>query len=319
MTAPLFSVVIPTYNCADKIGRAVQSVLDQTLSDYDIWVIDDGSTDGTRSALERVATRINYVYQPNQGVAVARNRGIERARGDYVAFLDADDWWYPPKLERVAQAIRLRPSAGLFYSQVDLVDQAGSRLWTYRSLDRGAGNYRALLEADFVMTSSVVAKATCVAHVGGFDGEVVPCEDWDLWIRIARVFAIHLIPEILVAHEHMVGGSLSSDTLRWAQAHDRVVEKVFASDAGLTGSVRQRVQSAVHYRKGKIYLAARDEPAAVQEFRQSIAHNRANWQSWLYWLVLRHPTLQRWIPRRARRALRLPETNSQSSNPTAYA
>ncbi len=154
---PLFSVIIPTYNSASKITRAVKSVLAQTFKEYEIWVIDDGSTDETRSVLEPFGTQVHYHYQANQGVAGARNQGARYASGAYLAFLDADDWWYPEKLERVAQAISAAPEVGLFYSQVDFFNEAGTKLWTYHSEDRGSRNYHTLLLRDFVLTSSAVA------------------------------------------------------------------------------------------------------------------------------------------------------------------
>ena len=307
MTSPLFSVVIPTYNCADKVTRAVESVMAQTFKDYEIWVIDDGSTDDTRAALGPFSNQLNYVYQANSGVAAARNRGIRHARGDYVAFLDADDQWYPQKLERVAQAVQSNPDVGLCYSQVDFCGRDGSMLWTYHSQDSGVSNYRALLETDYVMTSSAVVRKSCFAQVGEFDDALSPCEDWDMWIRIARAFPIRLIPETLVAYEYMGAGSLTSGHLRWVEAHDRVMEKAFAADPRLGLAVRRRVGSAVAYRKGKIYLAAGGEAAAAQEFRQSMKLRWGNGRSWLYWVVLRHQWVRRVLPGRVKWMLRLPE------------
>jgi len=307
LTAGVFSAVIPTYNCANKLRCAVESVLAQTFPDYEIWVIDDGSTDDTRAALEPFSNQLNYVYQANSGVAAARNRGIECARGDYVAFLDADDRWYPHKLERVAQAVQSNPDVGLYYSQVDFYGRDGSMLWTYRSQDSGVRNYRTLLETDYVMTSSAVVRKSCFAQVGGFDVELSRCQDWDMWIRIARAFPIRLIPETLVAYQYMGAGSLTSAYLRWVEAHDRVMEKAFAADPQLGPAVRWRVRSAVAHRKGKIYLAAGDEAAALHEFRQSVKLRWGNGRSWLYWVVLRHQWVRRALPGRVKWKLRLPE------------
>ncbi len=282
-------------------------MLAQTFKDYEIWVIDDGSTDDTRAALGPFSNGLNYWYQINSEVAAARNYGIDHAHGRYVAFLDADDRWYPQKLERVAQAVQSNPDVGLYYSRVDFCGGDGSMLWTYRSQDSGVRNYRALLETDYVMTSSAVVRKSCFTQVGGFDGELSPCEDWDMWIRIARAFPIRLIPETLVAYEYMGAGSLTSGHLRWVEAHDRVMEKAFAADPQLGPAVRRRVRSAVAYRKGKIYLAAGDEATALHEFRQSVKLRWGNGRSWLYWVVLRHWWVRRALPGRMKWKLRLPE------------
>src|SRR4051812_30232823 len=99
-SAPQVSVIIPAHNSADFIGTAVESVLAQTFADYEIVVVDDGSTDGTREVLERFEGRIVYLHQQNRGVSAARNAGIRRSRGELVCFLDADDIWRPEKLAR---------------------------------------------------------------------------------------------------------------------------------------------------------------------------------------------------------------------------
>ena len=95
---PQVSVVIPAYNCAAYGGQAVDSVLHQTYTDWEIIVVDDGSQDDTRLILEQYGDRIRYIYQQNQGVSIARNRGIELARGEFIAFLDADDYFFPDKI-----------------------------------------------------------------------------------------------------------------------------------------------------------------------------------------------------------------------------
>ncbi len=304
---PLFSVIIPTYNSASKITRAVQSVLAQTFKDYEIWVIDDGSTDETRSVLEPFGEQIHYHYQANQGVAGARNQGAQYASGTYLAFLDADDWWYPQKLERVAQAISTAPEVGLFYSQVDFFNESGTKLWTYRSEDRGRRNYHTLLQRDFVLTSSAVAKTDCLTQMGRFDGAVSPCEDWDMWLRIAWRFPICLIPEPLSAYEYQASSSLTSGTQHWVQAHDRLLDKILATDPDMTPFLRRRIRSAIAYRKGKIYLAAREDASALHAFQEALRIRPLFWQSWLYWGVLRSRLLRKLLPQRIKYAMRLPE------------
>ncbi|MGL4378530.1 MAG: glycosyltransferase family 2 protein, partial [Microcoleaceae cyanobacterium] len=113
---PLVSVVIPSYNCAKYVGEAIESVFAQTYSNYEIIVIDDGSQDNTREVLEKYHDRVNYVYQKNQGVSVARNHGIELAQGEFVAFLDADDYFFPDKLEAQMAIFQAKSHAGIVHS-----------------------------------------------------------------------------------------------------------------------------------------------------------------------------------------------------------
>src|SRR5438874_1624069 len=140
MSRPLVSVVIPTYNSAHYIGEAVQSVLAQTYTNFEVIVVDDGSTDDTRERLESVAGRIRYLYQPNGGVSKARNRGIQEARGELIAFLDGDDEWLPEKLAKQLAYMRANPSSPLVHADVyQLHEPEESRIYIDRGRNRFAG------------------------------------------------------------------------------------------------------------------------------------------------------------------------------------
>lgn len=132
MRAPSFSVVIPVYNGAAFVGRAIQSVLSQTWRQTEILVVDDGSADGTASVVAqftaRMPDRVRYLFQDNQGVSAARNNGAAQARGDWLAFLDADDWYYPDRLEAHARLIQLDPDLDFLTSDYDYLRPDGSRI-----------------------------------------------------------------------------------------------------------------------------------------------------------------------------------------------
>lgn len=304
--SPLFSVLIPTYNRIGTVTRAVQSVLAQTCKDYDIWVIDDGSDD-TEALLKSFPGPLNYRRGPGAGVAAARNFGINIASGKYIAFLDADDWWYPPKLERVAQAIRLRQDVGLFYSKVDFVNAGGMKLWTPNIRDVKDNGYIPLLEGDFIVNSSVVVKKECLQQVGGFDTFLIGCEDWDLWIRVARSYPIRLVPEVLGAYEYLSEGSFTSRYRFWLEATDGVLAKAFAADPSLGEDAKRRIRSSAAYVKGKICLGAQDEALALREFQQAAALCPGNWRAQVYLGLLKMPWMRYLLPRRLKLALRLPE------------
>lgn len=202
-SAPLVSVIIPTYNSRQFVCQAIDSVLAQTIKDYEIIVVDDGSTDDTRQVLEnQYCGRIQYVYQENKERSAARNRGISLARGDYVAFLDADDSWLPKKLEAQLRLAKLAPQLGLIYGYANVVTDAGVVVWTM-------GNYSFesdVLDGDLfewfilchsVPTPTVMVKRKCFETVGYFDENVTYCEDWDMWMRVAAKYPVGHVSKVV--------------------------------------------------------------------------------------------------------------------------
>lgn len=303
---PLFSVVIPTYNRAHRILRAVESVLSQTFKDFEIWVIDDGSVDDTEAVLRPFEGRLNYWHQRNGGVANARNTGIEKSRGAYIAFLDSDDWWYPRKLEVVARAIEENPSAGLFYSKFDVSDHTCRKLWTPHIRGVSGHAYKALLVKDFVATSTAVVRKDCFDQAGMFDTALSGCEDWDMWIRIARFFPIQFIPEILVAYERLSPDSLGVTT-PWVTAAEEVVNKAIYADDQLEPVVKRQMYFSLAFFKGLVHLGRREDALARKGFRTALSLNPLAWKAWIYLIVLSFPTLRRRLPQRIKLAMRLPE------------
>jgi glycosyltransferase involved in cell wall biosynthesis len=185
----LVSVVIPTFNCADFLVEAIRSVLVQTYEDYEIIVVDDGSTDHTEAALEQFGNRVSYIGQAPGGPSVARNRGILEARGELIAFLDADDLWRPTKLSRQVEYLNHHPEAALVYTDFTRGPHPGSnndsRLRAYKPRDP-ADPFHALLEENFIATPTVVVRREALARSGLFDPTLKGSEDFDLWLRLAK-------------------------------------------------------------------------------------------------------------------------------------
>lgn len=186
--APAVSVVMPAYNAAACVRRAVDSVLAQTWADRELLVVDDGSGDATPAVLAAYGERLRVLRQANAGPAAARNHGLRAARGRYVAFLDADDWWLPAKLERQVALLDARPALGFCSTATRVVDQAGAAAadWPCSACNG------ALLETLFVRsaavsgsTSGVLARRELLLAAGGFDERLRGFEDPDLWIRLA--------------------------------------------------------------------------------------------------------------------------------------
>ncbi|HNS52801.1 MAG TPA: glycosyltransferase [Anaerolineae bacterium] len=202
---PAVSVIIPTFNSAATICQAIDSVLAQTLGDLEIIVVDDGSTDDTARRLRPYEDRIDYYYQPNQERSVARNRGIGRSRGTFIAFLDADDYWLPSKLELQLPVMRAHPELGLVYSWVNVVDQSGKTVGRLghdlpHPESTGADYFEQLLLGDSVPTPSVVVRRDCLDSVGLFDESITYCEDWDLWLRIAGRYPFGHVAQVTACY-----------------------------------------------------------------------------------------------------------------------
>jgi glycosyltransferase involved in cell wall biosynthesis len=202
--APVVSVIIPTYNRADLLPRALNSVLQQTFVDFEVLVVDDGSTDKTAALMAKYQERddrVRYLDQPqNAGVSAARNRGLREARGVFMAFLDSDDEWLPYKLERqVALFQRLSERVGLIYGGVENVGPGGER---NIHTPRHRGDIRStLLERNVIHgTSGVTLRRATVERVGFFDEGIPAVEDYDYWLRVAKEYEVDFISEPLIRY-----------------------------------------------------------------------------------------------------------------------
>ena len=305
----MFSVVIPTLNRGPKLLRAVRSVLAQTLMDFEILVIDDGTDDCAALIRQAFGHDVRYLRGSGKGVAAGRNLGIAEARGDYLAFLDADDWWYPGKLQRVADAARAYPEVALFYSKMDAVGAEGNRIRTPPIKEVGRAAYPGIVAGNFIFNSTAVVKRAILERVGGFDTTLCGCEDWELWIRVTRHAPSMLIPEALVAYEHLSEGSLTSRYETWIRAHDEVIVKTLAADPTLTSRQLDDIHAGLLYTKASIYLGAGEEELAREHFRQVVSQRWTHWRALVYVVVLSWMALRRSLPNRLKVLLRLPEAH----------
>jgi len=193
-----FSVIIPTYNREQFLKKAIQSVLKQTFKSFELIVIDDGSTDHSKDIVTQFNDdRIIYCYQGNQGVAHARNRGLEMVRGRFIAFLDSDDWWRQEKLERFFDYIERFPDIRIFHSQEKWFKD-GKIHNPKKEHDKPTGIvYSKALPLCCISISTAVIKCEVFDEVGIFDKTLTACEDYDFWLRATNQFEVKLIPEYL--------------------------------------------------------------------------------------------------------------------------
>lgn len=209
-----FSVIIPLYNKASYIRKALESVFAQTYTDYELIIVDDGSTDGSAeiaesflqdpsSRLSPFASRLRLLKQPNQGVSAARNNGVGQSRGDYIAFLDADDWWDPTYLERMAQLITDYPDAGLYASNY-YYHKDGVNIIKV-DIPTGYFNYPKEYFKNFAMpvwTGATMIPREVYEEMGGFPVGIKLGEDFLLWAKIAVQYSVAFLNEPLAYYNN---------------------------------------------------------------------------------------------------------------------
>lgn len=197
----LVSVVMPAFNVGWCVGRAVESVLTQTLVERELVVVDDGSTDDTADVLARYGDAIRVIRQANAGMSSARNAGIRAARGNLIAFLDADDWWHPDKLKRQAALMREHPRVGFCSTAARVVNSEGRLLNVWQCPGQSNDMLKTLFAENAAIAggcSAVVVRRELFGRVGFFDESLRGFEDPDLWIRLAAVAGYACVDEPLV-------------------------------------------------------------------------------------------------------------------------
>jgi len=224
---PTVSVVIPTYNAARYVEAAVDSVLGQTFRDVEVLVVDDGSTDETEPVLAGYGNAIRYLRQENGGVSAARNRGIQESKGRYVAFLDADDMWFPEKLARQIAALESSRQHRACSSAHLVCTESLTPLAVQRSVRSDSTLEDLLLRGNVVGTpSSVLCDRSLFSISGSFDLSLSQCADWDMWVRLATITEFLYLNEPLVAYRQH-GSNMSADPALLERDSVRVLEKGF--------------------------------------------------------------------------------------------
>jgi len=225
---PSVSVVIPTYNTIAYLPYAIESVLRQTFQDFEILVVNDGSTDTTDLWMDQQPDdRIRHIRQANQGLSAARNTGISLAQGRYVALLDADDVWEPTKLEKQVHYLDTHPDIGMVHAWISFIDAEGQS--TGRILKTEAEGWAQihLLHRNDVAVLTAVVRRECFEKVGDFDRTLKSLEDWDMWIRLARDYPIAVIREPLARYRQL-RHSMSRNCEVMERSFRQVIDRHFA-------------------------------------------------------------------------------------------
>ena len=192
------SVIIPTYNRRHTLERAIDSVLSQTFKPFEIIIVDDGSEDGTRNWVQEAYPSIKYIYQSNNGVSSARNKGIRSSRGSWIALLDSDDEWMPEKLEDQVIFINENPGS-LFCHTNEIWIRNGVRVNQMKKHKKYGGDiFKYCLDMCRISPSSSLIKKEVFEDVGLFDESLTVCEDYDLWLRITANYTILFLDRPLI-------------------------------------------------------------------------------------------------------------------------
>lgn len=262
------SVIIPTYNRAQKVTRAVASVLYQTFPDYELIVVDDGSRDGTAEALSPFPSRVlRLVHEENRGVSAARNTGILASRSPLIAFLDSDDYWLPEKLAAQAAFFRDHPEAVACQSR-EIWIRKGRRVNPRKKHLKPSGDiFIPSLRLCLVSPSSVMMRRSLFDEVGLFDEAFPVCEDYDLWLRITCKHPIHLLDRDLVIKEGGAPDQLSKSMPGMDRFRIMALLKVL-NTGGLTpmqrdAAIRELRTKCRVYGKGCLARGKREEGERV--------------------------------------------------------
>jgi glycosyltransferase involved in cell wall biosynthesis len=263
---PAVSVVIAAHNQARWLGEAIESVRAQTFQDWELLVVDDGSTDDTPAVLARYAadSRVRSIAQARAERSAARNLGIAATSGTFVAFLDADDLWLPEKLAKQVAAISASPAAVLCYTPARFVDEAGRPLALRKPPRTIAGDVFAdLVRGNLLIIASVLVRRPCLLDVGCFDATLAAygCEDWDLWLRLTRRWPVVVVDEELTRYRVHAG---NTDRDRVLASALLVIDKTFADpETARRARISRAAVRALHYYYNATPLAA-ENPAAAR-------------------------------------------------------
>lgn len=272
---PYVSVVIPTFNRARDLERCLQSLVGQSYQNFEVRVCDDGSTDNTAAIAKSFSDVLDIHYETATnfgGPARPRNRGINAARGEVIAFLDSDDWWTPDKLARSVQALSF--GADLVYHDLYIVRSEGQAAFTTRIRATSPRHpmFSALLCTGMsIPNSSVVVRRELLLSIGGVseDRDLISIEDYDTWIRISKLTEkFHRLPECL-GYYWQGGGNISAASPK-QQARIRHLYARHVAD--LPTAVRSRAEAFLDYRIGRIAMMLGNRDGAAPHFRRAACH-----------------------------------------------
>ena len=286
--SPVVSVVMTAYNVAAYVATAIESALAQTFRDFEMIVIDDGSTDGTLQIAERFQdSRLRVVVSRHRGAAAQLREGIENTSGPYLAFLDADDLWYPTKLERHIQFLNARPGADLAFSWSRIVDEEGEDTGlTSRQWDGPISLTELLADNVIGNGSALVLRREALESAGGIDPTFLACYDLDAWLRIAALRPGNLwaIPDFLTSYRRRPG-QITANVPLMERSFEQVLRKAHWFAPRAVAEVEQRARCNMQrfcaygwYRAGYYGRALATMSRSLRRAPEVFLADRRNWK-----------------------------------------
>ena len=270
MPKPKISVIIPFYNRVDWLLEAIDSVLEQSFIDFEIILIDDGSTENVSRILQYKDPRIHYFHQENKGRSIARNNGLQHAQGKYIAFLDADDLFSKNKLEVQFQYMEQHPDIILTYTSYQRIDEKSTYISTQYSGSKSYNHYSDLMLSCLIATPTVmVNRAFLISHNIQFPIEVHIGEDSLFWIAVAKAGLIKGIDKIL-SSVRISSTSTTNDLLALIQGKKTIMEKALIPDQDMSPLKKCFIKSIFYQKMFIIYFANSDLPNAIQYLLRAI-------------------------------------------------
>ncbi len=292
MTNPTVSVVIPAYNCGQLVREAVESVLAQTYGDYEILIVDDGSTDDTWEiiqALAKDAPEIRPIQVDHGGLAAARNRAIAEMRGEWIALLDADDIWLGEKLQRCMDYLADHPDLSIVYTPMDPVRMDGSRMSGHSKPCHAGQLTEKLFHSIFVHDPAAVIHKRVIEACGPFDESLPVCVGHEFWLRVSTRFEFGLIDEPLALRRWHEKSLTRSNRARARKIKSAMLERFYFERGGcdLLSDTKRALRrlARVHYSTGKILLQQRRFAEADGYLRKAIRFAPAYLKTYPFWLI----------------------------------
>jgi len=281
-TKPLISVLLATYQREDFIIEAIESVINQTYQNWELIIVDDGSTDNTRQLISNFIynEKIHYYYQENAGQASALNHASTYAIGEYIAFVDSDNRWLPKRLELGLEAFRKKPNTIVAYANIIEIDMNGTET-SRQNMPRHSGNITAKLLCDnFVSFNTALVKAEAFKQIDGFNGKMRRAPDYDLWLRTSTLGNFFFIPEFLAEYRVMEDQISSDKEARFENNLGTLLR--FKHDFPEAVSKRDwnKGFSLFHSRKSRYHTFKREQLKAVSEALKSIRYDFICLGSW---------------------------------------
>ena len=272
MSSPLVSIVLPTYNRAHSVSKAIDSVLNQTFTDFELIIVDDGSSDQTKNIINTFNDpRLSYIqHKHNKGVSAARNTGIELSKGKWVTFQDSDDEWHSQKLEKTcAVAEKSDEKTSIIYCAYYKVYPRKSYLIpSQKEINKEGDLYLELLKGNFIPTPAILVRKTCFDDIGVFDTSFTTLEDWDLLLRLAKCYKFKFISDPLLFSHYTPHGVNESPAKQSLAAFELIFEKNY--QAYMNNPV---AHSQIKYQMGHLLCQLGRAPLGRKYLMESIKVN----------------------------------------------